>query len=45
MALSLAKLHQKVPEKIAMAGIPPQKLDMDIGLNPEVASLLDEALS
>jgi hydrogenase maturation protease len=43
--LSLAKLHQKVPEKIAMVGIPPQKLDMDIGLSPEVASLLDEAVA
>ncbi len=43
--LSLAKLHQKVPEKIAMVGIPPQKLDMAIGLSPQVASLLDEAVA
>lgn len=43
--LSLAKLHQKLPERIALIGIPPQKLDMNIGLSSEVESLLDEAIS
>jgi len=42
--LSLAKLHQKLPKNLSLIGIPPQKLDMNIGLSQELELLMPEAL-
>ncbi|NTV46630.1 MAG: hydrogenase maturation protease [Chlorobiales bacterium] len=42
--LSLAKLHDKFPKEVVLVGVPPQKLDMHIGLSEPVESLMEEAL-
>jgi len=41
---SLAKLHGKIPEKIALVGIPPAELKMGVGLSERGISLLPEAV-
>ncbi|MCF6237598.1 MAG: HyaD/HybD family hydrogenase maturation endopeptidase [Candidatus Marinimicrobia bacterium] len=43
--LSLAKLHEKMPRKIALIGIPPDNLDMGMGLSPKVRALIPKALA
>lgn len=43
--LSLARLHDKYPEEIALIGIPPQKLDMHVGLSPKAQELLPVAVA
>lgn len=42
--LSLAKLHGKLPKKMALVGIPPQELGMGVGLSDTAAKLLPEAV-
>lgn len=42
--LSLAQLHEKVPEEIVLIGIPPQKLDMQVGLSETIDQLVPEAI-
>lgn len=42
--LSLAKLHEKMPEKIVLIGVPPQDLKMHIGLSSKIEALMPEAL-
>jgi len=42
--LSLARMHDKVPNEVAFIGIPPKNLDMGIGLSEDVKSLMNTAL-
>ncbi len=42
--LGIAKLHGKMPKKIVMIGAPPKDLELNIGLSPELALLLPEAV-
>ncbi|UCD38953.1 MAG: HyaD/HybD family hydrogenase maturation endopeptidase [Fidelibacterota bacterium] len=42
--LTLAQLHGKVPKETVLIGIPPQNLDMEVGLSPAIEGLLPEAL-
>lgn len=42
--LGIARLHGKMPKEIVLIGIPPKELDLNIGLSPEVALLLPEAV-
>jgi len=42
--LSLAKLHEKMPKKIALIGLPPKNLDMGLGLSSQVKGLIPETL-
>lgn len=41
--LSVAKLHGKVPNEIALIGVPPVSLDMNVGLTDKVRSLVPAA--
>jgi len=41
--LSVAKLHEKVPNEIALIGVPPVSLDMNVGLTDKVRSLVPAA--
>ncbi|NOZ04221.1 MAG: hydrogenase maturation protease [FCB group bacterium] len=43
--LSLAKLHDRFPNEIALIGIPPQDLKMGIGLSPAARELLPQAVA
>jgi hydrogenase maturation protease len=43
--LTLAQLHGKMPKEIVLIGIPPQNLDMEIGLSTTITGLLPEALN
>lgn len=42
--LGIAKLHGKMPKQIVMIGAPPKELELNIGLSPELATLLPEAV-
>ncbi|MEI8186812.1 MAG: HyaD/HybD family hydrogenase maturation endopeptidase [Chlorobiaceae bacterium] len=42
--LGIAKLHGKMPKEIVMIGAPPKDLELNIGLSPELALLLPEAV-
>lgn len=42
--LGIAKLHGKMPQEIVMIGAPPKDLELNIGLSPELALLLPEAV-
>jgi len=42
--LGIAKLHGKMPQQIVMIGAPPKDLELNIGLSPELALLLPEAV-
>jgi hydrogenase maturation protease len=42
--LTLAQLHGKVPKEIVLIGVPPQNLDMGVGLSAAIEGLLPEAL-
>ena len=42
--LSVAKLHGKVPDKIVLISVPPQKMDMHVGLTDEVQKLVPEVV-
>ncbi len=42
--LSVAKLHGKVPTEIALIGVPPKSMKMNIGLTDEVKKLVPEAV-
>lgn len=42
--LSLSRLHDRMPEKIVLIGVPPQKLNMNISLSPEIQALLPQAV-
>jgi|TARA_Y100000310_G_scaffold97576_1_gene95197 hydrogenase maturation protease len=43
--LSLAKLRGETPEEIVLIGIPPQDLNMHVGLSPEVEAMMPEAVA
>ena len=38
--LSIAKLHDKLPERIVLIGVPPQELEMNVGLSSKIQLLL-----
>ncbi len=42
--LSLAKLHDKMPRQIALVGIPPQELEMNVGLSETARELIPAAV-
>ncbi|MCH7762584.1 MAG: HyaD/HybD family hydrogenase maturation endopeptidase [Candidatus Marinimicrobia bacterium] len=42
--LSVAKLNGKVPDEVVLIGVPPQKMDMHVGLTEEVRKLVPEAV-
>lgn len=42
---SLAKLNGKLPGEIALVGIPPVELEMNVGLSDSVKALLPEAVA
>jgi hydrogenase maturation protease len=42
--LTLAQLHGKVPKEIVLIGVPPQNLDLGVGLSTAIEGLLPEAI-
>lgn len=42
--LGIAKLHGKMPKEIVLIGVPPKDLELNIGLSPELALLLPQAV-
>ncbi len=42
--LGVAKLHGRMPQEVVLIGVPPKELELHIGLSPEVALLLPEAV-
>ncbi|MBU77980.1 MAG: HyaD/HybD family hydrogenase maturation endopeptidase [Candidatus Marinimicrobia bacterium] len=42
--LSIAKLHGKVPKEVALIGIPPKNMDINVGLTKEVQNLVPKAV-
>lgn len=42
--IGIARLHGRMPGEIALIGVPPRNLDLGIGLTPENAALLPEAV-
>ncbi len=42
--LSVAKLHDKLPEGIVLIGVPPQELEMNVGLSSKIQPLLPLAV-
>ncbi len=42
--LSIAKLHGKVPKEVALIGIPPISMKMNVGLTKEVQQLVPKAV-
>ncbi len=42
--IGLARLRGNMPREIVLIGIPPKDLELGIGLSPEVAALLPEAV-
>ena len=42
--LTLAWLHKKTPKEIVLIGIPPQNLDMQVGLSSKIENLMPQAL-
>ncbi len=42
--LGIARLHGKMPKEIVLIGVPPQELELNIGLSPELSLLLPEAV-
>lgn len=43
--LSVARLKGRVPDEIALIGVPPKSLDMHVGLTEEVRKLVPEAVA
>ncbi|MEE8437653.1 MAG: HyaD/HybD family hydrogenase maturation endopeptidase [Candidatus Neomarinimicrobiota bacterium] len=43
--LSVARLKDRVPDEIALIGVPPKSLDMHVGLTEEVRKLVPEAVT
>ncbi|MEE8335115.1 MAG: HyaD/HybD family hydrogenase maturation endopeptidase [Candidatus Neomarinimicrobiota bacterium] len=43
--LSVARLKGRVPDEIALIGVPPKSLDMHVGLTEEVKKLVPEAVA
>ncbi len=43
--LSVARLHDKLPEEIVLIGIPPGELALGSGISPEVEGLLDRSVA
>ncbi|UCH09549.1 MAG: HyaD/HybD family hydrogenase maturation endopeptidase [Fidelibacterota bacterium] len=42
--LTLARLHGKMPDEVVLIGVPPQNLEMHIGLSASIEALMPEAL-
>lgn len=41
--ISLARLHNKVPDHLTLIGVPPVSLDLHVGLSEEVSALVPRA--
>jgi len=42
--LGIAKLHGRMPLEIALIGVPPRELELNVGLSTEISLLLPEAV-